>query len=66
MLKRYFENLSWVDIFLRLFQLAAIAVIVVGIYNTVVAAKYTSAQWATLVFAGLVFEFLDPETPLRL
>lgn len=53
MLKRYFENISWVDIFLRVFQIAAIVVIVVGVYNTVVAARYTSAQWATLVFAGL-------------
>jgi len=53
MLKRYFENLSWVDIFLRVFQVAAIAVIVVGVYNTVIASTYTSAQWATLVFAGL-------------
>ena len=53
MLKRYFENTSWVDIFLRVFQIVAIIVIVVGIYNTVVAARYTSAQWATLVFAGL-------------
>ena len=53
MLKRYFENLSWVDIFLRVFQVAAIAVIIVGVYNTVIAATYTSAQWATLVFAGL-------------
>lgn len=53
MLKRYFENLSWVDIFLRVFQIAAIIVIVVGIYNTIVAARYSSAQWATLVFAGL-------------
>jgi len=53
MLKRYFENISWVDIFLKVFQVAAIAVIVVGIYNTVLASTYTSAQWATLVFAGL-------------
>lgn len=53
MLKRYFENLSWVDIFLRLFQIAAIIIIIIGIYNTVVEARYTSAQWATLVFAGL-------------
>ena len=52
MFKRYFENVSWVDIFLKLFQVLAIIVIVYGIYNTVVAAKYTSAQWATLVFAG--------------
>ena len=53
MLKRYFENTSWVDIFLRLFQIAAIVIIIIGIYNTVVEARYTSAQWATLVFAGL-------------
>jgi branched-chain amino acid transport system permease protein len=53
MLKRYFENLSWVDIFLRIFQIAAIVVIVIGIYNTVTTARYSSAQWATLVFAGL-------------
>jgi branched-chain amino acid transport system permease protein len=53
MLKRYFENLSWVDILLRVFQIAAIVVIITGITNTVIAAKYTSAQWATLVFAGL-------------
>ena len=53
MLKRYFENLSWVDIFLRVFQVAAIAIIVIGVYNTVIASTYTSAQWATLVFAGL-------------
>lgn len=53
MLKRYFENLSWVDIFLKVFQIAAIAVIVIGVYNTVIISKYTSAQWATLVFAGL-------------
>ena len=53
MLKRYFENVSWVDIFLRLFQIAAIVIIIIGIYNTVIEARYTSAQWATLVFAGL-------------
>lgn len=53
MLKRYFENLSWVDLFLRVFQIAAIIIIVIGVYNTVTTARYTSAQWATLVFAGL-------------
>lgn len=53
MLKRYFENLSWVDIFLRVFQIVALVVIVIGIYNTVTTARYSSAQWATLVFAGL-------------
>jgi branched-chain amino acid transport system permease protein len=28
-------------------------VIVIGIYNTITTARYSSAQWATLVFAGL-------------
>ncbi len=28
-------------------------IIIIGIYNTVVEARYTSAQWGTLVFAGL-------------
>jgi len=53
MLKRYFENTSWVDIFLRIFQIAALVIIIIGIYNTVTLARYSSAQWATLVFAGL-------------
>ena len=53
MLKRFTENISWVDIFLKMFQIAAILVNILGVYNTVMAARYTSAQWATLVFAGL-------------
>ncbi len=53
MLNRYFERFSWVSFILNLFRLAAIIVIVIGIFNTVTAARYTSAQWATLVFAGL-------------
>jgi len=52
MLKR-FENISWVDVFLKVFQIVAIIIIIVGIYNTVTDAHYSSEQWATLVFAGL-------------
>lgn len=52
-LNRYFERFSWVDFILDLFRIAAIIIIVLGIYNTVTTAKYTSDQWATLVFAGL-------------
>lgn len=52
-LDRYLERFSWVSFFLRLFQIAAIIIIVVGVHNTVTTAKYTSAQWVTLVFAGL-------------
>lgn len=53
MLKKYFERFSWVDLLLRLLQIVIMAAIVVGIYNSVTAAKYSNAQWATLVFAGL-------------
>ncbi len=53
MLKHYLENISWVDVFLRLFQIAAIVIILLGVYNTLTEAHYSSEQWATLVFAGL-------------
>jgi len=53
MLRRFIDRFSWVDLFLRAFQVAAIIFIVVGIYNTAITGRYTSAQWGTLVFAGL-------------
>jgi branched-chain amino acid transport system permease protein len=53
MLKQYLDRFSWVDFFLRVFQIAAVIVLVVAIYNAVRADRYTAAQWATLVFAGL-------------
>lgn len=53
MLKRFIDRFSWVDLFLRVFQVVVIILIFVGIYNTVIADRYSSAQWATLVFAGL-------------
>lgn len=53
MLKRYIERFSWLGFFLGLFQIAAFVAIAVGIYNSVVAARYTSGQWVTLIFAGL-------------
>jgi branched-chain amino acid transport system permease protein len=53
MLKRYLERFSWVSFFLGLFQIAAFIAIAIGIYNSVVAARYTSGQWVTLIFAGL-------------
>ena len=53
MLKERFERLSWVDIFLRLFQLVILFLVVIGIYNTWQAHRYSPDQWATLVMAGL-------------
>jgi branched-chain amino acid transport system permease protein len=47
------ERFSWVDFFLRVFQIAFIIIIIIGIYNTVTTGRYTRAQWGTLVFAGL-------------
>ncbi|MDX1378402.1 MAG: branched-chain amino acid ABC transporter permease [Anaerolineales bacterium] len=53
MLRRFADRFSWVDLFLRLFQVTVLILIFWGIYNTVSDARYTNAQWATLVFAGL-------------
>jgi branched-chain amino acid transport system permease protein len=53
MLRRFFERFSWVDFILRLFQIGIIIAMIVGLINTVSAGRYTNAQWATLVFAGL-------------
>jgi branched-chain amino acid transport system permease protein len=53
MLRRFVDRFSWVDVFLRAFQAAVIILLFVGIYNTLTDARYTDAQWATLVFAGL-------------
>ena len=52
-LDRYLERFSWVTFFLDLFRIAAIIIIIFGIYNTVTAATYTYQQWGTLVFAGM-------------
>lgn len=53
MLKGIPARISWVDLFLRLFQIVIAAIILIAIFNTVSADRYTSGQWATLVFAGL-------------
>jgi branched-chain amino acid transport system permease protein len=52
-LDRYLERFSWVTFILDVFRFAAIIIIVLGVYNTVIEARYTSAQWVTLIFAGL-------------
>ncbi|MBI3158561.1 MAG: branched-chain amino acid ABC transporter permease [Chloroflexi bacterium] len=53
MFRRTLSRLSWVDLFLRAFQLVAAVVIIIGLVNTFTTARYTSGQWATLVFSGL-------------
>ena len=53
MLKQYLDRFSWVDFLLKVFQVAAVAVLIVGIFNSLGAAKYTPGQWVTLIFAGL-------------
>ena len=53
MLRRFFERFSWVDFILRLFQIGIVIAMIVGLINTISAGRYTNAQWATLVFAGL-------------
>lgn len=53
MLRKTLSRVSWVDVFLRAFQLVAAVIIIIGLYNTITTARYTSEQWATLAFAGL-------------
>ncbi len=53
MLRRFFERFSWVDFILRLFQIGIIIAMIAGLISTISAGRYSSAQWATLVFAGL-------------
>ncbi len=53
MLQRFLERFSWVDFFLWIFRVVTFALILVGMYNTLSTQQYTTAQWATLVFAGL-------------
>ena len=44
MLKQYLDRFSWVDFLLKVFQVAAVAVLIVGIFNSLGAAKYTPGQ----------------------
>lgn len=53
MLRRFLERYSWIDFILLLFRVVILAAIVIGIFNSLRAGKYTDDQWATLVFAGL-------------
>ena len=53
MLRRFIDRFSWVDLFLRAFQVTVIILLFVGVFNTLTEARYTDAAWATLVFAGL-------------
>ena len=53
MRKNRFQRLNGVEILLRLSQVVVIIVILIGLINTIIIGRYTSSQWATLVFAGL-------------
>jgi branched-chain amino acid transport system permease protein len=53
MLRRFIDRFSWVDFFLRLFQVFIIVAMIIGLINTIAAGRYSNAAWATLIFAGL-------------
>lgn len=53
MLQRLRDRFSWVTLFLGALRLVAVVLVMVGIYNTLQADRYTGEQWATLFFAGL-------------
>jgi branched-chain amino acid transport system permease protein len=51
--KQFFQNINWVNLLLRLVQIAAAVFIIIGLVNTFRNNIYSPEQWATLVFAGL-------------
>ena len=53
MLKNRFRQYTWLDYLLVAAQVIVLVVIGVGLFNTFTSGTYTTAQWATLVFAGL-------------
>jgi branched-chain amino acid transport system permease protein len=53
MFKNRFRQYTWIDVLLVLAQAVVIVVIAVGLFNTFRTGAYSTAQWATLVFAGL-------------
>jgi len=53
MFKNRFRQYTWIDVLLVLAQAVVMIVIAVGLFNTFRTGSYSTAQWATLVFAGL-------------
>ncbi len=53
MLRRYFEDFSWVDFIISVLRIVIIALVVIGAYNTLSSGRYTTAQWVSLIFSGL-------------
>jgi branched-chain amino acid transport system permease protein len=54
MLKRHFENINFVSLFLLVFRIAVIALIIIGSFNTLfIDRTYSGQQWFNLVLSGL-------------
>ncbi len=52
-MKNFLERLSWVDLVLVALRILIIVAVVVGAYNTLASAKYSSEQWISLLASGL-------------
>lgn len=52
-LQRWFDQISWVDLFLLGLRVVIIVLIVVGAFNTLTSDKYTINTWISLSISGL-------------
>ena len=52
-LKRRFDGVSWVDLFLGALRIVIIVLIIVGAFNTLRSGKYTPSTWINLTISGL-------------
>ena len=52
-IRDFFARVTWVDLVLAALRIGIIMLVIVGSYNTLSSGKYTTAQWISLIMAGL-------------
>ncbi|MFO7538055.1 MAG: branched-chain amino acid ABC transporter permease [Chloroflexota bacterium] len=53
MLQRWLDQFNWVDFILGVLRITIIVLIIYGAANTLISARYTGAQWVSLIISGL-------------
>jgi branched-chain amino acid transport system permease protein len=53
MLQRWLDQFNWVDFILGVLRITIIVLIIYGAANTLISARYTGAQWVSLIVSGL-------------
>lgn len=52
-LRRYWEDFSWVDFIISVLRVVIIALVVIGAFNTLSSGRFTYQQWIALFISGL-------------